>query len=298
MNMSTLLMPSNISLGLQGKLKGFNWTEDKKISDGEWFSIYKSITEWTQDVSKKQKANSNNVPENDFDLLKQFYPELNYRDLETNFVPTEVGPNFPYNNLKELFGAAANGKLSISAPSGTPNLEATETRKKLAALKETAIKRVDAAYAKVMKYAEQTLPDEEAKKHYQTMKKKLADNPQGASAWAAQRANLEKDIDEMARFAARRVDEHHHHEGEGEHLSPAEEFEKKYGMNLDQLQETFNRFKADPNAFLETSIMSKFGRNGVDIWNKSQEFAAKYKALSPAERAAAETKYIEFLNQA
>lgn len=81
-----------------------------------------------------------------------------------------------------------------------------------------------------MKYANTPFPDEQARKHYQALRSKLADFPQNpagnvayswfwrersnawSTGWAAQRASLEKDVDEMARLAAKKEDEHHHHE--------------------------------------------------------------------------------------
>jgi len=272
--------------------------EEKNISDGEWFSIYKSISDWTVEETKIQ-AETNKIPTNDFDLLKQFYPELNYRDLDVKFDVSEVGDNFPYKNMKELVFASQNGKLDAKGFTVTgPNLEATQARKELEALKEKALAKVDAAYEKVMKYVQQPFPDEESKKHYQSILQTLSEQPQSSAEWAVKRELFEREIDDMARFASRKVEHHDHHEGEGEHLSPAQEFEQKYGMNLDELQDTFNKYKADPVAYFDSVIVSIGGREALDIWRKSQQFAAEYDTLSPAERTAAESKYLEFLKKA
>jgi hypothetical protein len=67
-----------LDLTLQGKLEGFNWEEEKKITDAEWQTIYKSICKWTAEISKKNKPDVTNLPTNDFDLLKQFYPQVRY----------------------------------------------------------------------------------------------------------------------------------------------------------------------------------------------------------------------------
>ena len=44
---------------------------------------------------------------------------------------------------------------------------------------------------------------------------------------------MEREVDEMARLASKPVDEHGHG---GDGPSPAEEFEAKYGKNLDTMQ--------------------------------------------------------------
>ena len=114
-----------LDLTLQGKLDGFDWVGEKSISDEEWLAIYKSICQWTSKTVQAKKPSSSNLPSNDFDLLKQFYPQLNYRDLETLFTVEEVGEKFPYKNLKELFSAAASGKLDLPKYSSVTSLEST-----------------------------------------------------------------------------------------------------------------------------------------------------------------------------
>jgi len=291
-----------LDLTLQGKMDGFDWMAEKEISDSEWQSIYKNICQWSSTAVKANKPDTSNLPENDFDLLKEFYPQLNFRDLDTPFVADEVGDRFPYANMKEMMSAAVNGKLNVPGYSSTSaaSLEATEVRKELAAIKEASMKKIDAIYATTMEYAKNPFPDAAAKTHYQALKKKLADFPQNPAAWATFRANMEKEVDEMARLAAKKDDDHHHHhhEGEDDHVSPAEEFEAKYGRNLDMMQERMNKYKADPEGFLEASILEKYGKNGLDIWKKSQTFSAQMAVMSEAEKAATEGKFTAFLNQA
>jgi hypothetical protein len=292
-----------LDLTLQGKMDGFDWVTEKEISDSEWISIYKNICQWTSSTAKANKPDNNNLPSSDFDLLKEFYPQLNYRDLETNFSSDEVGEKFPYHNMKEMLSAAVAGKLNVPGYSATSvtSLEATEVRKELVTIKEASMKKIDAIYADTMAYAKNAFPDAEAKSHYQVLKKKLAEFPQTPAAWATFKSNMEKEIDEMARLASKKEDEHHHH-GHGEedshHKTPAQEFEAKYGRNLDEMQERFNKYKSNPEGFLEASIMEKYGKNGLDIWKKSQEFSAKMSVMSEADKAATEGKFTSFLNQA
>jgi len=127
-----------LDLTLQGKMDGFDWIAEKEVSDSEWISIYKSICQWSAATAQANKPDSTNLPSNDFDLLKQFYPQLNYRDLETPFSVDEVGERFPYANLKEMMSAAVNGKLSVPgySASAVSALEASDIRKELAAIKE------------------------------------------------------------------------------------------------------------------------------------------------------------------
>lgn len=198
--------------------------------------------------------------------------------------------------MKSLLSAAVKGKINIPGYAPTTTLDASETRNALAVLKEKTMKRVDEIYSDAIKFAENEYPDDHARQHYKTLREKLADFPQSASGWNQQRANMEKEIDEMARLASKRDDHHDHHDEH--HISPAQEFETKYGMNLDELQETFNRFKSNPDAFLENSIIAKFGKNGLDVWKKSQEFSVQYNSLSSAEREKVEAEFTNFLKKA
>lgn len=292
-----------LDLTLSGKLAGFDWMAEKDISDAEWMSIYRSICQWSAATAKANKPSTSNLASNDFDLLKQFYPQLNFRELETSFVPDEVGNNFPYKNMKEMLGAAMAGKLNVpgySAASVT-SLEATEVRASLKTLESATMKKIDTVYEDAMKYATNPFPDDAAKKHYQALRTKLADFPQGAAGWATYRANMEREVDEMAKLASKKEDEHHHH-GDEEHghkePSPAEQFQAKYGKSLDEMQERMAKYKSDPEKFLEASIMEKYGKNGLDIWKKSQEFSANMNVMSDADKAAAEKSFADFLKQA
>ena len=295
-----------LDLTLQGKMDGFDWIAEKEVSDSEWISIYKSICQWSSATAQANKPDSTNLPSNDFDLLKQFYPQLNYRDLETPFSVDEVGERFPYTNLKEMMSAAVNGKLSVPgySASAVSALEASDIRKELAAIKEASMKKVDTIFTSTMAYATNPFPDAEAKTHYQALKKQLSDFPQSPAAWSTFRANMEKEVDEMARLASKKEDEHHHH-GHDEHddhhekkPSAAQEFEAKYGRNLDEMQERMNKFKNDPEGFLEASILEKYGKNGLEVWKKSQEFSEKMSVMSEADKAATESAFTSFLGQA
>lgn len=283
-----------LDLTLQGKLEGFDWEAEKSVSDSEWQTIYKTIAEWSTTTAKENKPDTKSLPSNDFDLLKQFYPQLNFRDLETPFVPEEVGSNFPYSNMKEMIEAAGTGSFSVPGYSGsTTSLEASEAKAQLNALKEKSMAQLDAIYEDALKYANSPFPDDDAKKHYKALKEKLAGFPSDEAGWQKLRSTMEKEVDEMARLASKKVD-HHHNKGE---MSPAEEFEAKYGRSLEEMQERMNEFKADPQGFLEKSIIDKYGKNGLDIWKKSQEFADKLSVMSDADKAATESKFTDFLNQ-
>lgn len=288
----------------KGKLDGFDWESEKKITDDEWLVIYKRISKWTAAVHQTNKPDVSSLPKNDFDLLKQFYPNLNFRELESPFSEEEVGPNFPYKSVKSLLEAALDGTLSVPGYSSSiTSIEATNAKSKLAALKESSFKKIDTIFEDALAYAKNPFPDEQAKTHYQNLRTKLAGFPQGEAGWAAYRANLEKEVDEMARLASKKEEEHHHgHDEEEEHgepkLSPAQEFEAKYGRNLDELQERFSRYKSNPKGFLEASIIEKYGKNGLDVWKKSQEFSAKLGVITEADKAAAEKAFSDFLKKA
>jgi hypothetical protein len=122
-----------LDLTLQGKMENFDWSAEKEINDSEWQIIYKYICNWTKDVAKA--SSSAKLPENDFDLLKQFYPSVDMRDLETPFVESEVGQNFPYKNMKEMLGAASAGTLKVPKFEGVTSLDAVEAKKQLQILR-------------------------------------------------------------------------------------------------------------------------------------------------------------------
>lgn len=298
-----------LDLTLQGKMEGFDWEGEKKITDAEWLKVYNSICEWSKATVKSNKPDVSNLPASDFDLIKQFYPQLNFRELETPFSVDEVGSNFPYSNMKAMLTAAMNGKLAVPGytAASVTSLEATEVRADLNKLKESTMKKVDDVFADAMKFATAAYPDEDAKKHYQKLRAKLGDFPQTPQAWEVYRANVEKEADEMARLASKREDPHHHGGHDEEHgddhhheakLSPAQEFEAKYSRNLEQMQERMNRFKNDPEGFMEASIIEKYGKAGLDVWNKSQEFSKNMSVMSPADKLATENKFADFLKNA
>ena len=295
-----------LDLTLQGKMEGFDWVAEKLINDTEWIAIYKNICEWSTKTVAANKPDAKNLPVSDFDLLKQFYPQLNYRELETSFSVEEVGEKFPYKNMKDMMTAAVAGDLNVPGYSkASVSLEATEVRAALKSLKEATMVKIDTIYADTLAYANNAFPDAESKIHYQALKKRLADFPTTTSGWSALRSNMEKEVDEMARLASKRVDEHHgHHEEEGEGHdekkapSPAQEFEAKYGRNLDEMQERMALYKTDPEGFLQASIFAKYGKEGLDVWKKSQEFSAQMSVMSEADKAATEASFTTFLNSA
>jgi hypothetical protein len=289
-----------LDLTLQGKLEGFDWEEEKKISDTEWQLIYKSICKWTATTAKASKPDTTNLPSNDFDLLKQFYPQLNFRDLEQNFAVSEVGANFPYKNMKTMLQAALDGKLAVPGyDNSITSLEATDAKAKLAALKSSTMAKLDTIQADALAFATMAYPDEQARTHYKALQTKLGNFPQGAAGWSDFRTKMDVEVDAMAKMASKKVDEHHGHEEEGEHgakVSPAEEFEAKYGRNLDVMQERMSQYKNDPKGFLENSIMEKFGQKGLDVWKKSESFSMG--SVSAADKAAAEKAFADFLKSA
>ena len=288
-----------LDLTLQGKLDGFDWVGEKSISDAEWLAIYKSICQWTTTTVQSNKPSTTSLPSNEFDLLKQFYPQLNYRDLETLFTVDEVGERFPYRNLKELFSAAASGKLNLPQYSSVTSLDASEIRKDIASLRDKTMTKVDDIYNKALTYASNPLPDEESKSHYQKLRAQLATFPQTSQEWATYRTSMEKTVDEMSVLAAKLDEEEHHHHDEGEaHISPAQEFENKYGKNLDDMQDLMSKYKQNPESFFETTILDKYGKTGLDILTKSQEFSAKFSVLSESERVSTENSFKEFLKKA
>jgi hypothetical protein len=287
-----------LDLTLNGKLVDFDWMAEKQLNDTEWLAIYKKICKWTTDTAKKNKPSVDNLPASDFDLLKQFYPTLNMRDLEVSFVKEEVGDNFPYKNMKEMLAAAINGDLNVPGYSagGVTSLEASEVRAELKALQESTMSKIDAIYADSMKQATMAFPDADAKAHYTNLRAKLADFPQSPQGWATFRSNMEQQVDEMARLASKPVEHGHHGESAG--ASPSEEFQAKYGKSLEEMQERFNKYKQDPDAFLENSILEKYGRSGLEVWKKSQEFSASMSAMSEADKQAVEKKFSDFISAA
>ena len=288
-----------LDLTLQGKLDGFDWVTEKTISDAEWLAIYKSMCQWTAKTSKDNKPSTASLPTNDFDLLKQFYPQLNFRDLDTPFAVEEVGNNFPYKNLKDLLSAAGSGNLNIPNLSSVSSLEAAEIRKEVTVLKDKTMKRVDEIYESALSFAKSPFPDEQSRKHYQSLKAELATFPQTPEQWASYRSTIEKQVDEMATLAAKLDEpEHHdHHEGESA-LSPAQEFESKYGKNLNDLQEMMSKYKQNPEGFFESSILEKYGKTGLEILTKSQEFSSKLTVLNDSDKVQAESDFKKFLSNA
>ena len=281
-------------------MEGFDWESEKVVTDSEWLAIYKTISQWTSDVASTNKPDATTLPSNDFDLLKQCYPQVALRDLEIPFSVEEVGAGFPYRSMKDMLNAAIGGTLSVPGyKADAVTLEATKAKEQLKALKEKSMGKIETIYASAMTYAKNPFPDDQAKKHYQNLRSKLADFPQNPTAWTTYRANMEKEVDEMARLASKKVEHHGHHDDEHhDELSPAQEFEAKYGRSLTEMQERMSKYKSDPVSFLESSIVEKYGKNGLDVWKKSQEFSSKLSVMTDADKAATEALFSNFLKQA
>lgn len=291
-----------LDLTVSGKTKGFDWISDKHVSDEEWLTIYESIAEWSQKVAAENKISADSLPESDFDFLQQLYPSVSTADIEVPFTVEEVGPNFPYNNLKSMFEAASQGTLKVpgySADSVT-SLDCSDAIKKLENLHAEMNTKLDAIYADCMAFATSPFPDDAAKKHYQQLKVKLAEFPQSPAEWKTYRENFDKEVDEMARLASKKEEHHAHHDDDHHEDRPsvAKEFEDKYGRNLEEMQERYLQFKADPVAFYEKSVEATYGKRGVDVWRRAQEVSEKIKVLSESEKKAVEDKFAEFLKQA
>ena len=294
----------HLDLTLQGKLNDFDWVTEQSVSDSEWLAIYKSICKWSAATLANNKPQTSTLPANEFDLVKQFHPQLNYRDLETPFSVEEVGENFPFRNLKDLLSSALQPNFKLPKFSSVTTLEASEIRSELASLKANTFKNIDAVYSKCLNFAKEAYPDEEARAHYQKVRADFADFPQTTSEWANYRKEMDKVIDNMAALASKQDDPHGHHHHDEHHgeevatLSAAQEFELKFGKNLDDMQELMSKFKQNPEEFFQTSIVDKYGKSGLDILSKSQGFSSSASVLSDSDKAKAEASFKEFLQKA
>merc|ERR1712070_491503 len=99
-----------------------------------------------------------------------------------------------------MLSAAVAGNLNVPGYNAADitSIDASNIASELAALKTETMSKIDAVYASSMAMANNALPDEEAKEHYKTLKGKLANFPQTPQAWASFRADMEKEVDEMA----------------------------------------------------------------------------------------------------
>ena len=59
-----------------------------------------------------------------------------------------------------------------------------------------------------------------------------------------------------------------------------------------------SKYKQNPEAFFESSVLEKYGKTGLDILTKSQEFSAKLSVLSEADKNSAEASFKDFLKSA
>jgi hypothetical protein len=188
----------------------------EKVTDEEWNRIWARQVEWMDKVIDANPLTTDTLPKNDFDLLKQFYPYLDFTDLETPFTSEEVGENFPYKNLKDLFAAASEEKLDIPGfNTDIDSLECPEIRKELEALKDSTLKSLAACKDKCLALARSPFPDDKAKAHYKELKEMMAGIPMTAAEKEAFKTNEEKMIAEMAAFASKEDEEEHHHHDEG-----------------------------------------------------------------------------------
>lgn len=64
------------------------------------------------------------------------------------------------------------------------------------------------------------------------------------------------------------------------------------------MQERMAKYKADPQGFLENSILEKFCKSGLDVWKQSQEFSKNLEAMSDADKKKTEKEFSDFLGKA
>ena len=209
----------------------------------------------------------------------------------------EVGENFPYKNAKELFSAASTGQLSLPKMSTISTLQADAIRGKVSLLKEKSMQKIDLIFENALMFAKNPVPDAESKVHYQKLKGTLEKFPRTSEEWVSYRSTMENRINEMSLLAAKLDEEvHHHHE---EHTEPVlsiqQQFEQKYGKNLDDMQELLSKYKQNPEGFFESSILEKYGKTGFDILTKSQEFSSNVSVMNESDKSAAESLFKDFL---
>ena len=238
-------------LHFQKKLINFDWAADQDITDDENLVILDYYDDWLTEVSKKARITEADLPANDLDLLKMFYPSLDISEFEVPFEKELIGADFPYLNLKEMFAAVDNDTFALPPSFSSSTAEddeedgdydyATDIKgeygeeegldlsagvdvsAQVAALEVETMARLDAALANVTSYARQPYPDEEARAHYLRMRDRLVGRPQTAAEWSASRAKDERDVEEMVAFSSRPVasareggggGDHHDHENE------------------------------------------------------------------------------------
>jgi len=285
-----------LDLALSGKLENYNVEEDTDVSDEEWQTIYNDAVAWSKKTVRENKPSAASLPTSEFDLLRQFYPSVDLREMETPFVEEEVGKDFPYRTMKDMLDAASTGKFSIPgyAPPANLELEVTGSLAKLDQIEAEAIARLDKLQDEVMSVVLNPMPDETSKAHYRQMRELL-------KATQTDRAVVEKEVEEMARLMNKKDDHHHHHEEEGHHeekMSPAQEFEMKFGQNYAEFEERYALYKSNPSNFMEKLLEKKHGKTGVEVWKKSLELDQKLTVMSEAEQKALRAEYEAFLAKA
>jgi len=288
-----------LDLVIQGKLEGFDWEEEKKVTDSEWLKIYSNIAQWSSVCTKENRPTTATLPKSDFDLLKAFYPYLNFRDLETPLNKLEVGENFPYRTMKDMMSAAVTGDINVPGYSASSvTLDAAEAKKAVAALKERTMAKMENIFQETLVYANSDFPDDKSKAHYRALAAKLADIPKSPAELATYNAKMTAEVDDMVSLLAVKEEEHHGHDEEHSEPSAAELFEAKYGKSLEDMMMRQAAYKSDPVGYMEASIIEQHGKNGLDMWKKSQEFSEKLSVMSAADKLAAETLFSDFLKKA
>jgi len=288
-----------LDLVVMGKAEGFDWEAEKEISDSDWLKIYSNIAQWTTVTAKENRPTTATLPKSDFDLLKAFYPYLNFRDLETPLNKLEVGENFPYRTMKDMMSAAVTGDINVPGYSASSvTLDAAEAKKAVAALKERTMAKMENIFQETLVYANSDFPDDKSKAHYRALAAKLADIPKSPAELATYNAKMTAEVDDMVSLLAVKEEEHHGHDEEHSEPSAAELFEAKYGKSLEDMMMRQAAYKSDPVGYMEASIIEQHGKNGLDMWKKSQEFSEKLSVMSAADKLAAETLFSDFLKKA
>lgn len=271
--------------------------EEEEITEEDWENkILEDYANWSEEVGNAEE-NKFIPPDDDFQLLKAVFPSLETDEFETPFSQDEA-EGIPYNNYHELFQAAARGEL---ANSNLGEYSLDGALKELETAKEKSIKRLEAIRDEMTAKAMVDFPDEIARKHYQEMRKELADLFLTDEERKKRQQDFERKVDEMARLACKSKEEHHHHHHDEHHektLSPEEEFAAKYGKRLSDIESRGSDFKSNPATFIEKTIERKFGQDGISAWRALEEAKVEKAKLSEAEAKAQELEFIEFLKRA
>lgn len=288
-----------LDLTLNGKIdKSFDKAAENTLNDDEWVVFYETIAAWTKEQADKSLFDASTLPASDFDLIAQIYPEVNMKAIYAPLDESDYGKNFPYKNIKEMLDAASNDKFKVDKAVFNDMSEAMVEFNKL---KEKSFQSLESVYADATAFAKNPFPDDQSRAHYKAIREKLAALPQTPQQWETYNSNMLQQIDEMARLASKEVEPHHHgHDDEHHHeeLSPAQEFQKKYGRDLTTMAERASKYMSDPAGFVKSAVSAKFGAAGVEAWEKNEELAAKFSVMSASDKAKMQSQYSDFLKQA